>query len=523
MSAQEPPTLIRSDLVSNGVMLASIDMPGRSMNVFSFALMDALETLIENVETTPDVRSVVLTSGKSSFLAGADLTMVRGFAEPGPQDTEEVMFRRCGRLGRLFLRVERCAKPWVAAVNGTALGGGLELAMACRARLVADEPRALIGLPEVRWGLLPGAGGTQRLPRFLGFREGLDMLLTGRSIAPRRAAELELFARAVEPAHLLDEAHALALELQGSCHDEATKFPFYTQQDVPPHAPGLAREIAASHGIGGEDFDHYPAHGAIIDSVLLGARQPLDAATGIEMRQFLRLMFDPVAGNMVRTLFLNRQRADHELAVPEGLKIQSLSHGPLDAADAVWADALARAQIKVVQDAGRAAGTARIVDSRGQAHAVVLRRLDPAGAALPESVGATALLSPAGPYGRVLEIVNADGAAAWALAALAARLGALPYRTPGPRSSLHVLATARGGERLDAQALAALQLYAEGWVPDTELFDVAACTAGIVPPYTGGPFTRLWQERRRLTSSLPAPATAAWEHLEPMLARNLPA
>lgn len=517
MPAQEASILIRSELLDDGVMLATIDMPGRSMNVFSSALMDALEALIEDVEATPDVRSVVLASGKSSFLAGADLAMVRGFAEPGPNDTETAMFQRCGRLGRLFLRVEHCAKPWVAAVNGTALGGGLELAMACRARLAADDPRALIGLPEVRWGLLPGAGGTQRLPRFLGCREGLDMLLTGRSITPREAAERGLFARVVAPAELLADACALARSLHGTLHDEAAKFPHHAQSDVPPNAPGLAREIAADHGVSGEDFDRYPAYGAIIDSVLLGAHQPLDAATDIEMRQFLRLMFDPVAGNMVRTLFLNRQRADKELAAPAGLKIASLSHGPLDS-NAIWQDALARSRLNPTQDNNLPACAAQFVDSRGETHRVTLLSLDaPAVAA-----GATALLSAAGPYGRVLEIVDASEPAAQALAALAVRLGALPWRTPGPRSALRALAATRGADLLDAQALAALHLYAEGQVHDAELFDVAACTAGITPPYSGGPFTHLWRQRQRLTGDLQEPAATAWQRLSVVLARSFP-
>lgn len=516
--------LIRSELGDDGVLLATIDMPDRTMNVFSFALMDALEALLDDVDATPEVRSVLLTSGKPSFLAGADLVMVRGFTEPGPDDTHEVMFQRCGRLGRLFVRLENSTKPWVAAVNGTALGGGLELAMACRARLVADDERMLLGLPEVRWGLLPGAGGTQRLPRFAGFKEGMSMLLTGRSIAPRRAAELGIFARAVPPAALLDEARALARRLQGTAPDAAAKFPHPDQADVPAHSDAAAREIARAHGVSDADFERYPAYSAIIDSVLLGARKPLAEASDIEMRQFLRLMFNPVAGNMVRTLFLNRQRADRELAAPRDLRITHLALGPVSAARGVWTDALGKSKLAHGTDATLPADTAVVLDSEGRHHRIALRTLGDArdtGA----FDGATAVLSPAGPYGRTLEIVAADDAAAQALAAVASRLGALPYRTRANRSALLQLAStaASGEDTLDAQALVAFDLTMNGLAEDPELLDVAACAAGITPAFSGGPFTRLWQARGRLVPQFQGSAATAWPALAQRLSQSYPA
>ncbi|CAN7743382.1 enoyl-CoA hydratase/isomerase family protein [Variovorax sp. LjRoot290] len=517
--------LIRSELGDDGVLLATIDMPERTMNVFSFALMDALEALIDDVNATPNVRSVVITSGKSSFLAGADLVMVRGFTEPGPDDTPDVMFERCGRLGRLFLRVEESAKPWVAAVNGTALGGGLELAMACRARLVADDPRALIGLPEVRWGLLPGAGGTQRLPRFVGFEEGMSMLLTGRAVSPRRAAEMKIFDGVVAPQDLLAEARLLALGLLGRAPDNASKFPDHAQTDVPAHSQEETRRVARAHGVSDADFDRYPAHGAIIDSVLLGARKPLAEATNIEMRQFLRLMFDPVAGNMVRTLFLNRQRADREMAAPRELRIERILLGPLSATRRAWQEAVGASKLVQASDATLPPDTASITDTQGCNHRVALRTLDDAKAAQPFDEAA-AVLSPTGPYGRVLEIVAKDDATAQALAAVAARLGALPCRSRGNKSALLQLAAAgdarTGGPALDAQSLAAMQLFADGDVTDPELLDVAACTAGIAPAFSGGPFTHLWQQRSRLTACLSGPAADAWPALEQKLAKAYP-
>lgn len=156
--------LIQTQLEADGVLVATIDMPGRAMNVFSLDLMNTLDALMDEVDRNEAIHSVVLTSGKSTFLAGADLVMVKGFTERARTGSEDELFELCGRLGRQFVRLEASPKPWVAAVNGLAMGGGLELAMACRARLIANTPRTQISLPEVRWGLLPGAGGTQRMP-----------------------------------------------------------------------------------------------------------------------------------------------------------------------------------------------------------------------------------------------------------------------------------------------------------------------------------------------------------------------
>ncbi|HEX7435135.1 MAG TPA: enoyl-CoA hydratase-related protein, partial [Caldimonas sp.] len=283
--------LIRTTLEPDGVLVATIDMPGRTMNVFSADLMDALDALMDRVDADPSVRSCVVTSGKPTFLAGADLVMVRGFTDEAKHATQARMFELCGRLGRQFVRLEACAKPWVAAVNGIALGGGLELALACRVRLVSDEPRTQLGTPEVRWGLLPGAGGTQRLPRLAGFEPALDLLLTGRSIDPATAVRLGIFARALPPDQLLDAAKATARALHGQPYDVKAKFANLAQADVPAPSEAGARAAAARHGVGDDDYDRYPAYAAIVDSVLQGAHLPLAEANAVEMNQFLRLMF----------------------------------------------------------------------------------------------------------------------------------------------------------------------------------------------------------------------------------------
>lgn len=507
-------TLIRTALEADGVLIATIDMPDRTMNVFSAQLMDALDALMDRVDGDAAVRSVVLTSGKSTFLAGADLAMVRGYTESAKTGTQAQLFTLCGRLGRQFVRLEQSAKPWVAAVNGIALGGGLELALACRVRLVTDEPRTQIGVPEVRWGLLPGAGGTQRLPRLAGFEPAIDMLLSGRSIAPADAVRLGIFARALPAAQLLDEARAEARAMHGKPFDVKVKFARLTQADVPAYSEEGARAIALGHGVSAADFDAYPAYSAIVDCVLKGARLPLDEATDVEMTQFLRLMFNPVAGHMVRTLFLDRLRAERELAAPKGSGIERVEVGALGPAHQAWADALTRAKVTQVANASLPEGTIEIVDLKGVRHRVALAMLDMPAPAAP----LLAVLSPLSPYGRVIEIIGIDDSAIAALAALAPRLGALPWRTPGPASVLQQLR----GAPLEAQARTAVRYAVTPGAGDLAFLDVAACLAGVTPAWSGGPLSWLWAERARLVPGFDAASRDAWNRIQPALHRTFP-
>ena len=499
--------LIHTQLEGQGLLIATIDMPGRSMNVFSDALMDALEALMDRVDHDAEVQAVVLTSAKASFLAGADLAMVGGFTASARTLDEEQLFALCGRLGRLFVRLEASAKPYVAAVNGLALGGGLELAMACRERIVADDPRLQLGLPEVRWGLLPGAGGTQRLPRLAGFEPGLSLLLSGRALSPSEALELNVVRQVVPVDRLLAEAGALALSLRGKPHDPKVKYRHLDQGDVPPHTEETVHRLAQVHGVSAEQFANYPAYRTIIDCVLLGARQPLAEASATEMRQFIHLMIDPVAGHMIRSLFLNRQQADKALAAPNGLRIEDIVHGPITGASQVWSDALARSRVTVRQDASLPPDRLHVTDSRGRAHVVQAGSL--ASVDVPTST-ALAILTPPGPYGRVLEIIGADPSTADALAALAPRLGgALPCCSGNGASVLRRLQAA--GERsLDDQAVLALKLLDDGTTLRAEFLDVAALAAGIAPAYTGGPLTYLWQHRERLVPDFDSTVQAAW-------------
>ena len=447
---------IHTTLEDGGLLVATIDMPGRRMNVFSLELIEALDALMDRVDQDPSISCVVLTSGKPTFLAGAELTMVRGFTDSAKTFTPAALRALCGRLGRQFVRLENSGKPWVAAVNGLALGGGLELAAACRERFVTDDPKTQLGTPEVRWGLLPGAGGTQRLPRFAGFEAGMKLLLSGQSIGPAEAVALHMFERAVPAAQLLDEAKKRALELRGSAYDPKTKFANLEQADVPP--PGT--KVGARFGVSDADLRDYPAYQAIIDSVLEGARMPLAEATEVEMTQFLTLMVGPVARRMVKSLYLDKLNADKAAAPPAETGIERIGVGALPA---LWTEALAKSKLAIAAAEDLPKNTLEIVDRGGQHHRVTVTTVESPDAG-------TLVLSKAGPYGRVLEIV---GTPEPVLAFLAQRLGALPWRTPeAVLQRLH-------GKPLDEQAR----------IADVPFLDVAACLSGVSPAWSGGPLT----------------------------------
>jgi enoyl-CoA hydratase/carnithine racemase len=301
---------VSTELDADGILLARIDMPGRAMNVFSPALMDSLEYLIERMENDPSVRALVLTSGKPAFLAGADLEMIRMFTEQARSGSTADLNALFGRLGRLFRRLECLPKPVVAAINGLALGGGLEVCMACHARVAANDPSIQLGLPEIKLGLLPGAGGTQRLPRLAGTAKGLEMLLTGNPVNPADALALGLIDELAPAAALISSAKRRARSMErpvARWDAPGARFP-----DAPFDFsdPSRARaQITVAIGLSREQLEHYPAYQAIIDCVVDGWLLPMTEGCEHEMRIFVELMRDPVAGNMVRALFLNRQKA----------------------------------------------------------------------------------------------------------------------------------------------------------------------------------------------------------------------
>ncbi len=302
---------------SNGVALITIDLKDRSMNVVSPEFIAELDKAIDQVAGDENIKGAVVTSGKSSFIAGADLLQIVDEIDPGADP--KVAFAKWSGLQQLYRKLETCGKPVVAAINGTALGGGLELCLACHYRVAADNPKAKLGQPEVQVGLLPGAGGTQRLPRLIGLEAALPLLLQGTHLSPAKATELGVVDLLVEPGQEVDAAKQWILD-----GGEAVQ-PWDKKGFKVPGGAGLMNPKAIQTQMFGVALlqkatnHNYPAPIAIMSAVYEGSVLPIDQALQIESKYFAELLTSAEARNMIRTLFVNKGAADKLVRRPQGI------------------------------------------------------------------------------------------------------------------------------------------------------------------------------------------------------------
>ncbi len=194
--------------VESDVAIITIDQPGEAVNKLTFQTADELMGLLSEIDSHREVRGVVLISGKTDgFIAGADIDQ---FLEVRTAADAQRLSREAHRS---LDRLEQYRLPVVVAIHGACMGGGLELALACHHRIVTDHPKTILALPEVQLGLIPGAGGTQRLPKVVGLRNALDMILTGKNVRAKKALSIGLADEMVHPAVLRQVALARAREL----------------------------------------------------------------------------------------------------------------------------------------------------------------------------------------------------------------------------------------------------------------------------------------------------------------------
>ena len=306
-------TNFRFETDSDGIATATWDMPGKSMNVISFPVMDEMEAIIAEVAGNDAIKGLIITSGKDAFSGGADLTMLEAlngeFQKGLAKDREAAiarLFKDASRLGDIYRKLETCGKPVVAAVNGTALGGAFELMLASHHRIVADDEKIKLGLPEVKIGLFPGAGGTQRVPRILNPQDALQMLLRGEQLSPAKAKAMKLVDEVVPRGQLLDAARAW---LKGSPRavqpwdEENFKLPggkvySVAGANVFPPAVALYRR---------ETYDNYPGARGILSSVFEGLQLPIDQGLRVEARYFANVLQSKEAAAMIRSLFISMQ------------------------------------------------------------------------------------------------------------------------------------------------------------------------------------------------------------------------
>lgn len=302
---------------ADGIATITWNMADRSMNVLNDRSIPAFVEKIQAAVADKAVKGVIVTSAKPDFIAGADLAMLQQV-----RDAAE-MFERGNVMRKMLRDIEKAGKPFVAAINGTALGGGYEICLACHHRIAADNPKAQIGLPEVLVGLLPGGGGTQRLPRMIGIQKALPLLLEGRKLAPQAALQMGLVDKVVPPDQLLAEARRWLLE-EGPKHlvkpwdQRGFRIP-----GGDPNSPGTAPVFVAGNAMLRErTYGNYPAPLAIMACVYEGCLVDIDTGLKIEARHFVRLCTTPEAKNMIRTLFFSMGEANKLAHRPKDVPVQ---------------------------------------------------------------------------------------------------------------------------------------------------------------------------------------------------------
>ncbi len=298
---------------TDGIQLVTWDMPGKSMNVFTKEVMDEIDRIVDEAVLDASVKGVVFTSGKAAFSGGADITMIRDLfsmiareKQEDPDGAIQKLFDVAGRMSWLWRRIETCGKPWVCAVNGICMGGAFELALACHGRVVANTKSVKLALPEVKVGIFPGAGGTQRVSRLANTQDALQMMTTGQSLTPQRAKAMGLVHQVVEPDKLIETAKQMikdGLKATAPWDEKGFKVPgggVWTPAAAQlfPAAPAILRRETAGN---------YPAALAILKCVYEGLQLPFDIALKVEQRYFTEILQTTEAFSMIRSLFVSMQ------------------------------------------------------------------------------------------------------------------------------------------------------------------------------------------------------------------------
>jgi len=294
-------------LDDQGILTITLDVPGEKVNTLGREMMGEFEALLGELEGRSDVRGAVLWSGKAdSFIAGAN---VREFGDIRSALEGETLSRGAQAL---LDRLEALPMPVVAAIHGACLGGGLEVALACGYRIASADPRTALGLPEVMLGLIPGAGGTQRLPRLIGLPLGLELILTGRALDAKRAKAAGLLDEVVPFPILLGVARGAARGLaEGKLKPRSFAMPL-SHRLARPFILSRARASVREKGRG-----HYPAPQAAIDVVELGLSTSFAEGLKAEARRFGELSVSPVSRALV-SVFLATQEIRRDAGYPAG-------------------------------------------------------------------------------------------------------------------------------------------------------------------------------------------------------------
>jgi 3-hydroxyacyl-CoA dehydrogenase/enoyl-CoA hydratase/3-hydroxybutyryl-CoA epimerase len=310
---------------ADGIALVTWNMPDRSMNVFTLEVMDELDAIVSAVAGDAGIKGAVITSGKDSFSGGADLTMFKGLQKTYLEEAAKsrdgaikMLFDGVGRMTGLFRKLETSGKPWVSAINGTCMGGAFEMSLACHGRVAADGEKVKMGLPEVKVGLFPGAGGTQRVPRLTDQQQALQMLTTGQSLTPQKAKQMGLIHQVAAPDKLIETAKEMikgGLKAVQPWDEKGFKLPggpVYSAAGANLWPAAIAISRRETHG-------NYPAVSAILKCVYEGLLVPFDTGLRIEQRYFTEILLSTEAAMMIRSLFVSLQELNKGARRPEGI------------------------------------------------------------------------------------------------------------------------------------------------------------------------------------------------------------
>ncbi|MFL1465185.1 3-hydroxyacyl-CoA dehydrogenase NAD-binding domain-containing protein [Marinobacter sp. HN1S83] len=308
---------IRYELGSDQILTLTIDMPGQSANTMNADFRQGLTETVAKVKGDLDnIRGIIVTSAKKTFFAGGDLKELHKVTRDDAQAFEDMV----NGLKAEMRALETSGKPVVAAINGSALGGGLEIALACHHRIVLDKDSIQLGLPEVTLGLLPGGGGTQRLPRMIGLEAAFPFLMEGKKVKPKAALKAGIVNElASSPEDMMTKARAF-IEANPKCQQLWDQKGFKLPGGA-PHHPAMAQKLAIAPAMLKQKTKGcYPAPERILSAAVEGAQVDFDNGSLIETRYFAELVIGQVAKNMTGTFWFQLNAINAGGSRPEGVE-----------------------------------------------------------------------------------------------------------------------------------------------------------------------------------------------------------
>ena len=278
--------------IEDGVAVVQMDKPESEYNIISMDTVGEFNAILDEIEKNDEIKAAVLISNKKDFMAGAD---IKTFLEMKGDEPKQAALTG----HQLLLRIENSKKPFVAAIHGACMGGGTEISLSCAGRIAAKDSKTMMGLPEVKLGLLPGMGGTQRLPKVIGVQAALDIMLTGKNTFASKARKIGLVDMIVEREKLRTAAKKHALNIASGKFKRKDKRPFFVKiLESNPITRNIIFKKAAEI-VQRQTYGNYPAPFKILESVKFGLSHPLDQGIENEVSLFQELLHTPQAKQLI--------------------------------------------------------------------------------------------------------------------------------------------------------------------------------------------------------------------------------